>query len=53
MRSIFLPPTAETPEMRPKSLARFYSACHFPELVADYYDYMDDLREDLVTTREP
>lgn len=33
----------ETPADRPWELALFYSACHLPDLVADYYAYVDEL----------
>lgn len=41
--SILLPPRDETPASRPWELAQFYSACHLPDLVADYYAYVDAL----------
>jgi hypothetical protein len=37
-------PSPKEAAARPDYLERFYSACHLPELVTDYYAYMDDLR---------
>jgi len=41
--AIFLPPENETQTTRPPQLALFYSTCHLPDLVADYYEYVDRL----------
>jgi hypothetical protein len=39
--AIFLPSEDETNATRPPQLALFYSTCHLPDLVADYYEYVD------------
>lgn len=44
--SIILPPDGETVTTRPPELAQFYSTCRLPDLVADYYAYVDELRKD-------
>lgn len=38
--ALMLPPDDETEATRPWGLAGYFSACHFPELIADYYDYV-------------
>ena len=43
--SIFLPPDGETTATRPPELAQFYSTCRLPDLVADYYAYIDERRK--------
>lgn len=42
--SILLPPSDETQATRPAELALFYSTCHLPDLVADYYEYVQSLK---------
>jgi hypothetical protein len=39
--AIFLPSEDETQATRPPQLALFYSTCHLPDLVTDYYEYVD------------
>lgn len=42
--SVLLPPDDET--TRPPELAVFYSTCRLPDLVADYYSYVEELKGD-------
>ncbi|HSS01939.1 MAG TPA: hypothetical protein VLM79_33000 [Kofleriaceae bacterium] len=44
--SIVLPAPDETSATRPAELALFYSACHLPDLVADYYAYIAEPKGD-------
>jgi hypothetical protein len=44
--SVLLPADDETPASRPPQLAQFYSACRLPDLVADYYEYVKQLKLD-------
>jgi hypothetical protein len=40
--AIVLPSDDETTRTRPWGLAGYFSACHLPKLIADYYDYIAD-----------
>ena len=44
--AVLLPPGDEAPATRPPELIQFYSACHLPDLVADYYEYVKQLKLD-------
>ncbi len=44
--SILLPPDDESCTTRPRELAAFYSTCHLPDLIADYYSYVEELKGD-------
>ena len=46
--SIVLPVEDETKTTRPSELAAFYSTCRLPDLVADYYAYVDEQKEDSI-----
>lgn len=35
----------ENPSARPWGLAGYYSSCHLPELVADYFSYIDEIQK--------
>jgi len=41
--SIVLPRPDETPQTRPWGLAGFFSACHLPEMIVNYYDHVAHL----------
>jgi hypothetical protein len=41
--SIVLPRLEETPQTRPWGLAGFFSACHLPEMIVNYYDHVAHL----------
>lgn len=43
--AVVLPPANETEESRPWELRGFFSSCHLPELVADYYAHVDKVIE--------
>jgi hypothetical protein len=44
--SVLLPAPEETMATRPGELAQFYSTCHLPDLVADYYAYIAEPKGD-------
>ena len=41
--SVVLPRDDETPATRPWGLAGFFSACHLPEMIHNYYDHVAHL----------
>jgi len=41
--SVALPVSDETPATRPWGLAGFFSACHLPEMIINYYDHVAHL----------
>jgi len=42
--AIIVPDPTENPTGRPWGLAGYYSSCHLPELVADYFSYIDEIQ---------
>jgi TIR domain len=42
--SVVMPPRDEAAEARPWGLAGYYSSCHLPELVLDYFDHVAQLQ---------
>jgi len=44
--AIVLPPGEETAETRPWGLAGYFSACHLPEMIHDYFTFIRELVEE-------
>ena len=42
--AVSVPDAAEDPTARPWGLAGYFSSCHLPELVADYFNYIDQIQ---------
>lgn len=42
--AVIVPGRADNPALRPWGLAGYFSSCHLPELVADYFAYVDQLQ---------
>ncbi|QTQ35081.1 TIR domain-containing protein [Aromatoleum petrolei] len=42
--AVIVPGSADNPALRPWGLAGYFSSCHLPELVADYFGYVDQLQ---------
>jgi hypothetical protein len=40
--AVSLPPVNETADTRPWALAGYFSSCHLPELVADYFEHVKE-----------
>ncbi|WP_211163124.1 toll/interleukin-1 receptor domain-containing protein [Aromatoleum diolicum] len=43
--AILVPDSQDNPAGRPWGLAGYYSSCHLPELVADYFSYIDEIQQ--------
>ncbi|HJV28636.1 MAG TPA: TIR domain-containing protein [Aromatoleum sp.] len=43
--AVIVSDSTENPASRPWGLAGYYSSCHLPELVADYFNYIDEVQQ--------